>query len=540
MKIHNIKKLAFGAAVVFSVVGCTSNFDDFNTEKTGGPENFYADYKAIVSPLKSMQTSLKSDTQLFPNLSADMFSGMFSSATQFNGGKNNLTYFMMDGWNNRIVQHQEELFNLSINAKNAAKNQYSNINFDGTFAVAKILRVISGARVADTHGPVVYSKFEKPNANGITDFDSQQEAYNHFIEDLTTAANDLYRIGSTPNTVSAEDKAVLSLSDLVYNGNMLKWAKLANSLKLRMAMRMSYADPAKSRQYAEEALKSPVGLISDNEDNALVSIGQSEMSFIVYEWGDCLVGAPLVTYLQGYFDPRLSAFVKPATDQSIEGEYKGIRTGIDLINGKGTYGGFSQPLAKSAKGDYFSGTDGKLKLFTAAETWFLKSEAALRGYSGAGDAKTNYETGVGQSFGEWGKDGVAAYLNDAVSTQEPYIDPKNPANNVLAGDSQLSTITIKWNDGDSNERKLERIITQKWLSLYPNGPEAWAEQRRTGYPILFKVRQNDSGGTIDTNAMIRRIPYTNDTKTSTYNYQQAASMLNGPDTGGTRLWWDKK
>ncbi len=224
----------------------------------------------------------------------------------------------------------------------------------------------------------------------------------------------------------------------------------------------------------------------------------------------------------------------------IEGEYKGIRTGIDLINGKGTYGKFSQPLAKSAKGDYFSGTEGKLKIFTAAETWFLKSEAALRGYSGAGDAKTNYETGVAQSFGEWGKDGVAAYLNDGVSTQEPYIDPKNPANNILEGDSQLSTITIKWNNADSNERKLERIITQKWLSLYPNGPEAWAEQRRTGYPILFKVRQNDSGGTIDTNAMVRRIPFTNDTKTSTLNYPQAASMLNGPDTGGTRLWWDKK
>lgn len=540
MKIHNLKKWAFGAAVIFSVVGCTDNFEDFNKEKTGGPENFYADYKAIVSPLRSMQTSLKNDTQLFPNLSADMYSGMFSTATQFNGGKNNLTYFMMDGWNNRIVQHQQALFNNSIIIDKAAESQYSNINFDGTFAVKKILRVISAARVSDVHGPVVYSKYEKPNSNGITDFDSQQDAYRFFIEDLTIAANNLYRIGSTPNTVNAEDKAVLELSDLVFGGNMLKWAKLANSLKLRMAMRMSYADPAKSKLYAEEALNSPIGLISDNEDNALISVGQSEMSFIVYEWGDCLVGAPLVTYLQGYFDPRLSAYVKPATDPSIEGEYKGIRTGIDLINGKGTYGGYSQPLAKSAKGDYFSGTEGKLKIFTAAETWFLKSEAALRGYSNAGDAKTNYETGVAQSFGEWGKDGVAAYLNDGVSTQEPYIDPKNPANNILEGDSQLSTITIKWNNADSNERKLERIITQKWLSLYPNGPEAWAEQRRTGYPILFKVRQNDSGGTIDTNAMVRRIPFTNDTKTSTLNYPQAASMLNGPDTGGTRLWWDKK
>ena len=540
MKKYNIKKCIIGAIIMASFISCTDNFDEINQEKTGSPENFLADYKAIVGPMQSMQTNLKNDTQLFPNLSADMYSGFFSTATQFNGGKNNLTYLMMDGWNNRITSQQRDLFNISINIDLAAKENYPSINFAGTFAVKKIIKIISAARVADAHGPVVYSKFEKPNADGITDFDSQKDAYNYFIADLTAAANQLYQIGNTASSVNAEDKAVLKLSDLVYDGNMLKWAKLANSLKLRMAMRMSYADPTKSKQYAEEALTSPVGLITDNDDNALIKIGQSEMSFIVYEWGDCFVGAPLVSYLQGYFDPRLTAYVKEATDPNMTGEYKGIRTGINLINGKATYGGFSQPLAKAAKADYFSATDGRLKVFTSSETWFLKAEAALRGYTGSGDIKTNYETGVAQSFGEWGKDGVAAYLNDSQSTEEPYVDPKNAQNNVLTGNPQLSTITIKWNGADSNERKLERIITQKWLSLYPNGPEAWAEQRRTGYPILFKVRQNDSGGTIDTDKMIRRIPFTNDTKTSSYNYPQAAQSLNGPDTGGTRLWWDKK
>ncbi len=135
---------------------------------------------------------------------------------------------------------------------------------------------------------------------------------------------------------------------------------------------------------------------------------------------------------------------------------------------------------------------------------------------------------------------VANYLADNVSTEAPYIDPKNAANNILAGDSQLSTITIAWNNSDSNEKKLERIITQKWLALYPDGPEAWAEQRRTGYPVLFKVRKNDSGGLIGTDQMIRRIPFTNDTKNSTFNYAQAVQQLGGPDTGGTKLWWDKK
>ncbi|MCD9618802.1 SusD/RagB family nutrient-binding outer membrane lipoprotein [Chryseobacterium gleum] len=541
MKINTIKTLVFGATVLFSASGCTNDFDQYNQEKLGGPENFYADFIAVVNPLKSIQRGLQADYQLYPNLSADMYSGMFSTATPFNGGVNNLTYSMMDGWNNRIIARQQDIFNYSIIIDNAAKGNYPGVDFTGTLAVKKILKVITAARVSDSHGPVVYSKYEKPNPNGVTDFDSQQEAYNYFIADLTSAIADLQTVIATPATKNVEDKTSLKNADLVYGGNMAQWAKLANSLKLRLAMRMSYADPAKSKQYAEEALASSAGLITDNADNALISVGQSELSFIIYSWGDCLIGAPLMAYMNGYNDPRLPAYAIPASDPSLQGKYIGIRQGIDLLNGKSTYGGFSQPQAKSANGDYFSGTDGKMKLFTAAETWFLKAEAALRGYAGAGDIQTNYTTGVQQSFGEWGKSAsVAAYLADTTSTEAPYIDPKNPDNNVPVGNPQLSTITIAWNNSDTNERKLERIITQKWLSLYPNGPEAWAEQRRTGYPVLFKVRKNDSGGAISTEAMIRRIPFTIDTKTSLYNYQQAAQMLNGPDTGGTKLWWDKK
>jgi len=540
MKFNNIKTLVLGAAVLMTASGC-GDLDQYNQEKLGNPENMYADYNAVVNPLKSLQRGLQSDYQLYPNLSADMFSGMFSTASQFNGGKNNMTYFMMDGWNNRIIARQQDIFNYSIIIDNAAKNFYPGIDFTGTFAVKKILKVITAARVSDNHGPVVYSKYETPNANGVTDFDSQQDAYQNFINDLTVAITDLQKIQNMPATGNEGDKAALKRADLVYGGNMAQWAKLANSLKLRLAMRMSYADPVKSKQYAEEALASSAGLITDNADNALISVGQSELSFIIYSWGDCLIGAPLMAYMNGYNDPRLPAYAIPATDPGLQGKYIGIRQGIDLLNGKSTYGGFSQPQAKSASGDYFSGTDGKMKLFTAAETWFLKAEAALRGYAGAGDIQTNYTTGVQQSFGEWGKSAsVATYLADTTSTEAPYVDPKNADNNIALGHPQLSTITIAWNNGDTNERKLERIITQKWLSLYPNGPEAWAEQRRTGYPILFKVRKNDSGGAISTEGMIRRIPFTVDTKTSLYNYQQAAQMLNGPDTGGTKLWWDKK
>ena len=89
------------------------------------------------------------------------------------------------------------------------------------------------------------------------------------------------------------------------------------------------------------------------------------------------------------------------------------------------------------------------------------------------------------------------------------------------------------------ELKLERIITQKWLAIYPEGCEAWAEQRRTGYPRLIKVAVNNSGNTISTDDMIRRVFFNQDYKTDNKAlYDALVSKLGGADNGGTRLWWD--
>lgn len=542
MKISYIKTVSLSALMLFSALNCTGEFDQYNQEYIGGPENFNADFTQIVNPLKLMQRNQQSSTnwiyQLQTNLNADMYSGLFSTGTPYNGGRNNTTYFIMDNWNERIMMTQlEDVFDKSKTINAVIRENYQGINFKGSLALAKILRVISASKVSDAHGPIIYSKFETPDPiTGITDFDSQQEAYHNFIADLTSAISDLQQ------TPGVEDKAVISKSDLIYGGNLLNWAKLANSLKLRFAMRISYADPAKSKLYAEEALASPVGFIDDNSANALINYGgASPLSDIIYSWGDCKIGAPLMAFMNGYNDPRKTAYAKPATDPSVAGQYIGVRQGVDMGGSKDRYGDFSQPIAAAAGGDYFSNSNGKNKIMTAAEIWFLKAEAAIRGYAGAGDAGTNYNKGIEMSFAEWGKSSsYAAYIADATSTEAPYIDPKNASNSIPAGSPMLSTITIKWNNGDSFERKLERIITQKWIAVYPDGPEAWAEQRRTGYPVIFRNVLNDSQGTISTDAMIRRVPIPTKYRNNTLNYAQALQFLGGPDTGGTKLWWDKK
>ncbi|MNY03289.1 Susd and RagB outer membrane lipoprotein [compost metagenome] len=173
---------------------------------------------------------------------------------------------------------------------------------------------------------------------------------------------------------------------------------------------------------------------------------------------------------------------------------------------------------------------------TAAEVYFLRSEAALRGWANVGGtAKSLYEKGVETSFAQWGVSGLATYLQDNTSKADAYVDPFNASNNA---DSPTS-LTIQWNDAATNEEKLERIITQKWLAIFPEGQEAWSEFRRTGYPKLFPVAVNNSAGLIDTKIQIRRLPFPqNEYNTNATEVQNAISLLGGADHGGTRLWWD--
>lgn len=134
-----------------------------------------------------------------------------------------------------------------------------------------------------------------------------------------------------------------------------------------------------------------------------------------------------------------------------------------------------------------------------------------------------------------GAGNVDTYKLDSEKTAADYIDPLVSSNNIDA----VSKITIAWKDSDSKDKNLERIITQKWIAMFPNGQEAWTEYRRTGYPKLFPVKVNNSAGTIDTDVQIRRISFARSEYILNWeNIQKAIELLGGPDNGGTRLWWD--
>ena len=172
---------------------------------------------------------------------------------------------------------------------------------------------------------------------------------------------------------------------------------------------------------------------------------------------------------------------------------------------------------------------------TSAEVYFLKAEAALRGWTGAGDAQANYESGIRASFAQHGAGGVEDYIMDATSTPSDYVDAVNASNSI----AYASDVKIAYDATAPKEEQLEQIITQKWIAMFPDGQEAWSEFRRTGFPKIFPVVVNNSGGTIDTDIQVRRINFVDTEKnTNAANVEAATALLKGPDNGGTRLWWD--
>ncbi|NII29768.1 SusD/RagB family nutrient-binding outer membrane lipoprotein [Pseudoflavitalea sp. X16] len=534
------------ACVVTALLGtgCTKDFDETNTNPAGvKPDVFLADFQAVILPLQNAQRSLVHyinwQYQLQQNLNADIYSGYMMSPTPFNGGNNNSNYFMMDGWNEWVLNiAYDGVMQANADYEKFSK-QYTSADLTDAAAMAKILNVVEMHKAADIFGPVIYSKFGKPNADLSVDYDSQQDAYKAFFADLDAAAAGLKPyVDGTKKVGTAFKKA-----DMIFGGDAGKWLKLANTLRLRLALRIVYADAATAKLQGEKALAAASGgLLEAVSDNALVTYGtESPIGAIINDWDDTRAGAPLSSFLNGYSDPRISHYLAPASDAAVAGQYIGIRNGV-AIDAKARYAGYSKQVAKSANGDYFDKAGGKAKIATSAEAWFLKAEAALRGWANAGDMQTAYETGIDRSFEEWAAGSATAYKADAVKTAAPYVDPKAQtpgANNVPAGNANLSTITIKWDAAGSTEQKLERIITQKWLALYPDGQEAWSEFRRTGYPKLFPVVVNNSNGTVT--GFIERLPIPSKFKNSNKaGYDKAIATLGGPDNPGTKVWWDKK
>jgi hypothetical protein len=382
-------------------------------------------------------------------------------------------------------------------------------------------------RVADAYGPIPYLNYGSGSLQN--DYNSLEEVYTKFLTELDSSITVLtnYANGNPTSTI-------FKSYDYIYSGNVTKWIKFANTLRLRLAMRIVYANPALAKTEAEKSANHQMGLIAEVTDRAALQ-HTSNLTYhhplydIAYNFnaGEARMSASMDAYLNGYKDPRLSAYFVPAVT---DGKYHGVRLGIQTSVWSKYVGNDISNLNVDQSTS--------IVWMTAGESWFLRAEGALRGWNMGGSAQSLYEQGITASFAENNAGSAVNYIADATSMPAAFTDNASGSNFSIASPG---TITIAWNSSADFETNLERVITQKWIAMYPDGPEAWAEYRRTGYPKLFPVVTNNSSNSISTDKQVRRIPYPQSEYTNNATgVTSGVALLGGQDNGGSKLWWDKK
>lgn len=522
-------------AFVWGWVACTGHFKSLNTDKTGmTDEEMEIDLNHLGIPLGIIQQGIYFNYdfgkgknwpyQIMQNLSADMFSGYMHDYKPLNGGSHNSDYNMQNGWNGTFWENTYAYVMPQIKRL----EDLTRLDYPAFFAITKILKVEVMHRVSDYYGPIIYSQFGNLRESYAPD--NQEEAYRMFFEDLDEAVNILDQA-----IKEGEDASAFAKFDIIMDGTYESWVKFANSLRLRLAIRLAVVNPEEARREFRKGMVNSYGIFTTSPEKAVVSTKNgytNPLGVINQVWGEAYMNASMESILNGYEDPRRAHFFEVCPNDvqgengniiSIKGEYRGIRQGTVFAH-----------MRYSALSRIYVEESSEAILMTAAEVWFLRAEAALRGWTSEvpGDC---YREGVRCSFNQWGAAGVEAYLqSDRVGAD--YVDVFEPVNNIKA----RCLVSPRWDESASREVKLEKIITQKWLAVFPEGCEAWAEQRRTGYPRLFPVRVNNSkDGCIDTELMIRRLNFpASMIDVDPEQYEKLKKALQGDDTPGTRLWWD--
>lgn len=509
------KKLTYLTALIVAMImtACTAGFDEINRPgETLDREMLERDGYMTGSFFKHLTAySFPAQENLFQHFES-LVGGIYAHYGMFTAdgwyaGHNPASYNMPESWiDEPFKASMEEFYKEWKKVADLTELQGTN----GAWAI--ILRAQLTQRLTDAYGPQPYSQISSENHEN-TAYDTQEEIYKAVINDLTLASDMLDGIGHVET---------MAMYDDVYSGDFLKWRKFANSLKLRMAIRMSAADPAFAQQAAKEAVEA--GVILSNSDNAAIRYPKNPLYVVSYPYKDYSISADIDAFVNGYNDPRGEKFAVKNNIENSDREIVGIRFG-------------ARPVSAAKPNDLYSRfnvteTD-RLYWLTASEMYFALAEAELLGWNISGRSVQDlYEAGVQASFEQWGAGDATNYLNDDVSTQANYTDPANSA----PGISAVSDITIKWNDSDSNARKLERIATQKWLALFPLGMEGWSEVRRTGYPKLFPS-PNPQNYNLTTPYRIPFPPV--ERRNNRENYDDAVVKLGGADNFGTKLWWNK-
>ena len=523
MKRYILNTLMWGV-LALGASGCTEKYLDINSNPYE-PGDLNPDDYALGSAMNNLAGTVVSadvNTAQFTDcLLGGPCGGYFadSGAWAFSISNFNAT----NDWT-RVFMMSDQIIPVLYSNLNQVQIVSQNTDNPVPYAIAMIIKVAAMSRVTDTYGPIPYTQIGVDGRVTVP-YDSQETVYNAFFDELDEAIATLSENSSS---------ALVPTADYVYSGNVQQWIKFANSLKLRLAMRISYANPAKAQEMAESAVNQEFGVIESNEDNAawhyFGSITNPLFTAINYNGDESRPSAEIVCYMNGYNDNRRASYFVNEDGAFDPDVYVGLRRSIDRTDEARAYFPSYSAINVSA--------NDAIQWMNAAEVAFLRAEGvAVFGFNLGGTAKDFYEQGIRLSFAQWGASGEDDYIEDDRSVPQTYTDPAG----LNSYASTISDITIKWDESASTEEKQERIITQKWIANWMLGSEAWADYRRTGYPRLIPAPAagNKSGGVVDSNRGARRMPYPSEENANNYENVQYARdhYLNGPDNMATDVWW---
>ncbi|WP_300739287.1 SusD/RagB family nutrient-binding outer membrane lipoprotein [uncultured Alistipes sp.] len=569
MKLKNIFKYTAAMALSVTMLGaCTGDFEELNTNPYEVDPSVLPFDAQFSTPLTYSYPPHQNLFQYWTSLSIDNYGGYFEVPhSNWTMARYSLNRGFCGGMHENFMQ---KIFN---NTRRLIKQCDESEMYD-IAAVARIVEVYNLLQYTDTYGPVPYSSViaadEMPERPSSYAYDKQEDIYKAMFAQIDEA------IAGLDTTTDG-----LANFDVWCKGDRSLWKKVANQLKLRMAIRIVKIDPTNAQKYAQEAITA--GVLTDQD--ILISDYSNELRRMM-DWWDSGIGSSIVTVMNGFNDPRRPLYfttnvrdlVKETAVAGSDGEYKkediliakgeqyiGVPVGCELGNKNG--GNDNQRVYYSFLAGSYSTP---LPIMFAAEGWFLRAEAKLRWNIGSESVQELYETGIRTSIknqyayrkstaaAAWSEKGLTApnmdniaddatinaYIN-GTTTQEDYVDPWKSEYNSEAPNK----LCVKWDEGASNEDKLARIIMQKWIANYPLSVEAWADYRRTGYPKLFRPKMNLDPSTIDTELGPRRLIYSEtELSANTAEVEKGIELLKAEssevkgsgDTGGTRLWWDVK
>ncbi|MEM6316865.1 MAG: SusD/RagB family nutrient-binding outer membrane lipoprotein [Bacteroidota bacterium] len=386
-------------------------------------------------------------------------------------------------------------FQKVVEATGDPENEFFNENY---MAAAMVMRAYMFSVITDVWGAVPYSQALDGSAGNLAPvYDSQEAIYAGILADLKTAADTF-----DPNGESI-------VGDNLFAGDITRWQKFTNSLRLRLANRQAKKKPSESAAIFSEIMGNPAAYpiftsnqdfaqlfhearLNDNNNNAwheiMVVDGREDWSISKTLIDAMTDGAGTPT------DNRLTVYAEPATAGTMAGLFDGAVNGLPESIASAFINAASRP------GQWFTREKAPFNIMTYSELMFILAEATLEGtYTGGLSADEYLAMAVSASFAQYDLAMNDGYLDGMVADKET-------------------------------------IMTEKWKALFSQGIEAWTEYRRTGFPVLPSASPQaifENDGQVPTRLRYPESEYS----LNGANVEAGAALNGGADNKLTKLWW---